>query len=459
MFDAVVRGGSVVSADHAAAADIAIQDGQIAAVLTPGQHVSTAQEYDASGCYVLPGAIDAHVHSRAPSRPDRETWASATQAAARGGITTIIEMPTSDPAASTPSVLRNRVRTGEEAAYVDFSLYAGGVTSDPTVAAELAAEGIVGYKILSHAAPAGREREFVGLCAVSNAELYESLSAIAPTGLPCAVHAEDESLLEQGVRAVKASGTGEALEHARSRPPYVEAASIATLLVLSEETGCRLHLPHVSSRWGLELGLDGKRKGLDVSIETCGHYLCFDESTLAELGGFAKVNPPLRTADDRTALWDAIRTRGIDNVASDHGPYLYEEKDKANIWDAQAGNPGLEAVASVVYDAAIRGEVSINEAVAVLAERPAERFGLGRKGRLHPGFDADIVILDPTRDWTFDWRDAYSNVRRNYKMYQGRQFRGAFTTVLSRGRLVYDGKTVVGSGGHGRYVTPDTSRH
>lgn len=454
MFDAVVRGGTIVSGAEARSGDLAIRDGRIAAVIAPGQPVEAREEHDATGCYVLPGAVDAHVHSRAPSRPDRETWQSATQAAARGGITTIIEMPTSDPAASTPAVLRNRVRTGEEGAYIDFALYAGGAAQDSRAAAELAAEGIVGYKILSHGAPAGREREFVGLCAVSNAELYGSLEAIAPTGLPCAVHAEDESLLEQRARRVRAAGTGAPLEHARSRPPYVEAASIATLLVLAEETGCRLHLPHVSSRWGLELAAAGKGRGVDVSIETCAHYLWFDESALAELGGFAKVNPPLRTAEDRAALWAGICDGTVDNVASDHGPYLYEEKDKANIWEAQAGNPGLEVLAPVVYDAALRGDISISQAVAVLSEGPAARFGLQRKGSLAPGRDADLVILDPQQGWTFDWQDSYSQVRRNYKLYQGRQFRGKLTTVLSRGQVVYDGTAVVGSAGHGRYTTP-----
>ncbi len=454
MFDAVVRRGSIVSAQETRPGDIAIKDGKIVAVLAPGTPVVAEHEYDATGCYVLPGAVDVHVHSRAPARPDRETWESATQAAARGGITTIVEMPTSDPAASTPAVLRNRVRTALQSAHVDFALYAGGVTGSARAAAELAAEGIVGFKILSHSPPPNREREFVGLCAVSNAQLYESLQAIAGTGLPCAVHAEDESLLEQGVERTRAGGTGHPLEHARSRPPYVEAVSIATLLILTEETGARLHLPHVSSAWGLRLALEGKSKGVDVSVETCPHYLCFDESKLAELGGFAKVNPPLRLAADREALWEGIRTGGVDNVASDHGPYLYEEKDKESIWEAQAGNPGLEAVASVVYDAAVRGGITFNQAAAVLAENPAERFGLSRKGRLAPGFDADLVIFDPDQKWTFDWRDAYSLVRRNYKMYQGREFHGKLRAVLSRGTLVYDGRKVVGSAGHGRYVTP-----
>ncbi len=121
MFDAVVRRGSIVSAQETRPGDIAIKDGKIVAVLAPGTPVVAEHEYDATGCYVLPGAVDVHVHSRAPARPDRETWESATQAAARGGITTIVEMPTSDPAASTPAVLRNRVRTALQSAHVDFA--------------------------------------------------------------------------------------------------------------------------------------------------------------------------------------------------------------------------------------------------------------------------------------------------------------------------------------------------
>lgn len=454
MFDSVIRGGRVVSGPETVTANVAIRDGKIASLLPANEPFEAETVYEAEDCLILPGIVDAHVHSRAPSRPDRETWGSATQAAARGGVTTIIEMPTSDPSASTPEVIRNRVRTGEAEAYVDFALYGAGASGDARKVQALADEGVVGFKILSHAAPLGRDREFTDMCVTSNAELFEGLEAIATTGLPCAVHAEDDSLLDMGLARMRAKPTRSPLDHARSRPPFVEAVSIATLLLLAAESRAKLHLPHVSSALGLKQALRAKGEGADVSIETCPHYLLFDESRLEQLGGFAKMNPPLRSGSDSAALWASIRDGGIDVVASDHAPYLYEEKESGDIFTAAAGLPGLEVIGAALYDRAARGEISFNDAASVLAEGPARVFGLAQKGKVAPGFDADIVIIDPRRSWVFDSHAALSKARESYRLYDGREFQGQITRVMSRGSVVAETGVVVGSSGHGNYVTP-----
>jgi allantoinase len=454
VFDSVIRGGRVVSGTDTVAANVAIRDGKVVALLVEHEPFEAQTVYDAEDCLVLPGVIDAHVHSRAPSRPDRETWASATQGAARGGVTTIIEMPTSDPSASTPDVIRNRVRTGEGEAYVDFALYGAGASGDEKKVRALADEGVVGYKILSHAAPPGRDSEFTDMCVTSNAELYEGLEAIATTGLPVAVHAEDDSLLNMGVARMRAKSERSPLDHARSRPPFVEAVSIATLLLLAEETGAKLHLPHVSSALGLKQALRAKSEGADITIETCPHFLLFDETKLEELRGFAKMNPPLRRASDCAALWESIREGGIDVVASDHAPYLYEEKEPSDIFTASAGITGLEVLGPALYDRAARGEISFNTAASVLSEGPARVFGLAEKGKVAPGFDADIVILDPRGRWTFDKHAALSKAKESYRLYDGREFQGQINRVISRGSVVAESGKVVGSSGHGKYITP-----
>jgi len=452
--DLLVTGGTIVTPDGTIDGALGVSDGRIVAIYPAGTSTPPASEVmDASGRLVLPGGIDAHVHTRAPARPDRETWESGTSAAARSGITTIIEMPMSNPPGSTAAVIRDRLASAEGSCHVDYAMYGGGGWQEERAILEQAEQGIVGYKILSHGPPPGREDEFVGLFAESNAELYGSLRQIAKTGLPAVVHAEDASLLHLVESEVRAAHKGDPRDHARARPVWVEEVSIATLLILARESGARLHLPHIGSEVALRTASEARRRGEAVTIETSPHYLSFEESLLEKHRGFAKMNPPLRTAADRDALWRAIAEGDVDIVASDHGPNLASEKQGDDIWSPNAGNPGIEALYPVLIDGAARGHTSWARVADVMAAGPARIFGLPGKGRLAPGYDADFVLCDPSAEWTFRKEECASNSRDSYVMYDGKQFQGAIETVVSRGRVVAaSGKA---TGPHrGRFITP-----
>ncbi len=383
------------------------------------------------------------------------TWATATQAAAAGGVTTILEMPSSEPPASTPDVIRRRRESGEQECYVDFALYGGGGSEDPDVIAGMAAEGVIGFKIITLGLPSGHKADLRGLYVPDNGALYRALKAIVQTGLPCAIHAEDNALVEARIAELKAAGRTDPLAHLESRPPFVEAAAVSTLLCLVEALGVRLHLPHTSSAWAMRLAGEGKRRGLPLTIETCPHYLLFDAWDMERVGVFAKINPPLRSPEDSLALWTAVRDGTVDTVGSDHGPYRPEEKAQSDIWLTPPGHPGVEVLGHSILGEALAGRISLSRAVEVLAEAPARIFGLApRKGRVAVGADADLVVYDPTEVWTFHKEEQFSLARDNYYLYDKRQFKGRIRRTIVRGQTVYADGSILGRPGHGRFVRP-----
>jgi allantoinase len=407
---------------------------------------------------VLPGLIDTHFHCRAPARPDRETWGSATKAAAAGGVTTFLEMPSSDPVASTPEIIRHRRESSIGQCYVDFGLYGGGASGDPDTIAGLADEGVIGFKVFMHSPPPGHGKGSQGLYTTSHAELFKALRTIVSSGggLPCAVHAEDDSILEALGAELRAAGRHDAMAHLESRPPFVEAAAVSTLLILAEELDLRLHLPHVSSAWAMRLARDAKRRGLPITIETCPHYLLCDAEDMQRLGSFAKINPPLRSADDVAALWDAVRDGTVDTIGSDHAPYRPDEKAEPDIWRTPAGHPGVEVLGHAVLSEALAGRVALPRAVELLSEAPARAFSLTpRKGHIAGGADADLVVYDPRRLWTFHRRDSFSLAADNYRLWDGKQFRGRVIRTLVRGQTVFLEGRIVGQAGHGRMIRPE----
>jgi allantoinase len=457
MLDVLLTQGKVVTAGVVTELDVGIQNGKIYATYGHGGAPEAKRTLNCQGSLILPGFIDTHFHCRAPARPDRETWASATKAAAAGGVTTILEMPSSTPVASTPEVIRCRRESSVGECYVDFGLYGGGASGDGEIIAGLVEEGVIGFKVFMHSPPPGHGSGSQGLYTTSNGELYKALRAISAAGgdLPCAVHAEDESLIETLTTELKAADRHDPLAHLESRPPFVEAAAVATLLVLAEELGLRLHLPHVSSGWAMRLAREAKRRAAKLSVETCPHYLLCDDKDMERLGSFAKINPPLRPAKDVAALWDALRDGTVDTVGSDHGPYRPEEKAEPDIWRTPAGHPGVEVLGHAMLSEALGGRIPLPRAVEVLAEAPARIFSLWpTKGCIAAGADADLVVYDPRIVWTFRKENSFSLAGDNYRLWHGRQFRGKVVRTLVRGETVYLDGQIVGKAGHGSMVRP-----
>ena len=457
MFDTLIVNGDVVTESGISPLDVALKDGKIAALVTRGTPLEAAEVIDAGGKLVLPGAIDIHFHCRAPAYPERGDFATETRAAAAGGVTTIFEMPISKPCCATGDIFRARKKLGQEQCYVNFALYAAPGLLDRAEISDMVSEGAIGFKIFMTGAPAGRDDEFEGLCLPEVPELYQALKLVAETGLVCAVHAENNQLLEWHTAQLQAAGRNDVPAHGESRPPHVEALAVATLLSLNETAGVNLHIAHLSSKETLEVFRRFKRSGSTASAETCPHYLFFTEADLERVGPYAKINPPLRQPEDQAALWEGLADGTLMAVTTDHSPFTVEEKERArtDIWRTPPGAPGVEELMLGMMDAALQGRMSINQAMALISTNGAKRFGIyPQKGVIAVGSDADLVLYDPAATTTIHTDMLFSKARECDKLFEGHTFRGKVLRTLVNGRTVFLNGQITGQPGWGQFVRP-----
>ena len=443
--------GAIVISDGAYPRDILIRDGRITALVEPGAS-EAAREIDARGLLAMPGMVDAHVHFNEPGRTDWEGWASGSRAAAAGGTTTVLDMPLN----SVPPVLDGasfdlKKEAAEKSSVVDFGLWGGLVDADPANLHDLAERGAVGVKAFlcdSGVAEFGALRE---------SDLVLALRAAADAGLLVALHCEDEALLREATARVRGEGKRDAAAWVRSRPPLVEVRAVAAACAAAREAGARIHIVHVSAVETLGAIGAARDMGTDVTVETCPHYLTFDEDDLARKGAALKSAPPIRDAPNRDSLWRALMQGKIDFVASDHSPCLRELKEPADMFAAWGGVAGAQSLLPAVFSGVAERAGDLLDvrkvagfAVWRLATRPAKRLGLWpRKGAIAQGSDADIILFDPEREWRLDAEGSYT---RGIDPYVGRSFRGKVVRTLVGGRTVYNERETVTNAARGRFI-------
>jgi allantoinase len=457
-YDLAIVGGTVVTGEGRRRADVAVQDGRIAAVREGGPPPRARRTVDASGLLVLPGIVDTHFHCRAPDRPDREDFDSGTEAAAASGVTTLLEMPISDPACATPEVLAARMALASRQARIDVGFYAAPGDLDAPRLHEMAAAGAVAFKVMMHGFPIGRESSFAGLAFTRDRDVYRALELVAETRLLLAVHTEDQDLIDMFEAREMAAGHNDPMAHARSRPDMAEAAAVARLGAMNEVVGARVHVVHLSSARALEYVRWFRSRGQAMTAETTPAYLFASEADIAAHGPFVKVNPPLRTPADQAALRQGLEDGAIDTIASDHAPFRGAEKEAGwhDIWAVGSGIPGVELTGRLLWHDALTGGCTLEQVVAWTSERPAALFGLAeRKGSIRVGADADLVLLDPRRDTVLGPATFRSRSADAIRHVLGTTCRGALVSVWSRGRLVAEEGRVVAEPGSGRVVVPD----
>lgn len=464
--DLVVVGGTLVSSTARSPLDLGVRDGRIVAVAPRGTLPVAHHTVDASGLFVVPGMVDTHFHCRAPDRPEREDFDSGTAAAAAGGVTTVLEMPITEPACTTPEVLAARMDLAARQARIDVGFYAAPGDLDPMRLSEMVAVGAVAFKVMMHDAPPGREGSFLGLAMPEDRELYLALEAIAATGKVLAVHAEHQALIdiheERERRAERAASGRDPLRHARSRPVVSEAAAVARIGSMNEEIGARLHIVHVSSGLAVDYIRWFRGRGHAMTAETTPAYLFLSEEDIRRYGPYVKVNPPLRPAGNHEQLWRGLADGTLDLIVSDHAPFLPAEKEEGwnDIWSAGSGIPGIELTGPLLWDRALGGEIALEDVVRWTSEAPAHLFGLDdRKGSLAIGQDADFVLLDPTATRRMSVADFVSRSGGSLRHMEGVELRGALRGVWSRGRhVVNEAGRVLGSAGQGGVLVPSSAR-
>jgi dihydroorotase len=443
--DLVIHNGTVVSPDAAFSASVAIKDGKIVAVGAADAMPSATEQLDAAGLHLLPGAIDVHVHFRDPGYPDKEDFATGTAAAAFGGVTTVFDMPNTIPPTGTAEILAQKHAIAAEAAHVDFGLY--GLLGEDTIAhvPELVAGGVIGFKLYMG-------NTFGNIPSPSTGAMLEAFEVVAETGKRISLHAETASIMARREARMVAAGRRDPLAHLAARPAVVAIEAVSRAAVLAEWTGARIHILHISSADELRPLAEAKRRGVDITGETCPHYLMLSADDYARFGGIIRVNPPVREAHNQEPLWRALADGTVDMIATDHAPHTPEEKTRNDIWSVDCGFPGVETQMPLMLTECAKGRFSICDYVRWSAFNPAKSWGLyPRKGAIAPGADADIAIVDLARRWTID--DAKIQSRSKISPWHGREVRGLPLHTLVRGRFVMRDRTLLpATRGWGRSV-------
>jgi len=416
---------------HLSDRDIFVDDGRFAAT-------GSGEEIDATALTILPGLIDVHVHFNEPGRTDWEGAATESRALAAGGGTCFFDMPlNSSPCTVDAAAFRAKQAALEAASVTDFALWGGIVPGNRSCLAELAELGVIGFKAFM--ADSGLP-EFPRS---DDRTLLQGMEEAARLGLPVAVHAETNEL-------VGGSGTT-VREFLDSRPVLAEVTAIRRACELAEETGAKLHIVHVSSGRGVMAALEARQRGVDVTIETCAHYLYFGADDMERLGAVLKCAPPLRDANDRKMLWRAVTRGDIDIVASDHSPAPPSMKEGTDFFRIWGGVAGVQSTLAVLLDMALPERVA-----ELTAANPAKRFGLARKGRIEAGFDADFTLVDLSAEHTVTRESLFQ--RHGFSPYIGATFRGVVRRTVVRGRTVFaDGKII--SEGGGRFIHAEPRIH
>jgi allantoinase len=454
MVDVIIRGGAVVTADGVHSADVAIEDGVIRAI---GSELGEArEEIDAHGLVVLPGMMDVHVHFNEPGRTGWEGAASGSRALAAGGGTAFFDMPlNSTPCTVTARDVELKRRALAASSIADFAIWGGLTPGSLTSMAEMAAQGVIGFKAFMCDS---------GLPEFPRADdrtLLDGMREAARLHLPVAVHAESQDAIatvaaQMRGRVPGAPANVQPFHHSirdflASRPVVAELEAIERALSIAEQTGVQLHIVHVSSGRGIAVAAAARARGVDVSIETCPHYLFFTEADLEQLGATAKCAPPLRSAGEQAALWRELLDGHVDIVASDHSPAEPALK-RGEFGAAWGGIAGVQSTLAVLVD---RGHhehgLTLERIAALVAATPARRFRVPGKGRLAEGFDADITLVRVNDSFRLDAVD----LRQRHRMspYVGASFRGRVTRTIRRGETIFaDGRITATT--NGRFLRP-----
>ncbi len=446
----VLKNGTVITPAGTRRADVGIHEGRIAAI---EPRLEARESLDAAGLLVLPGAVDPHVHLQMPAGSTRSSddWETGTRAAAHGGTTTVIDFVEPEPEEPLLAALAARRAEAEERAVIDYGLHMPLARADgPTLEAvpEVVAAGVTSFKTYT---------TYEGF-RLDDAALLAALSAVAAVGGLTLVHAESDAITRRETARLLAAGQRAPRYHPLSRPAVAEAEAAQRALALAEVAGAPVYIVHVSTARAAAALAAAQARGQEAYGETCPQYLLL---TAAEYGrpdfeGAKFVcSPPLRSAADGEALWQALGRGTLQTLGTDHCPFNYEgqkELGRDAFDQIPGGLPSIEARLALLYTFGVRaGRLSLERWVELCAGAPARLFGLyPRKGALQVGADADVVLFDPEKRVTLTQALLHEQV--DYTPYEGLELQGYPVTTLVHGKVIVHEEQFVGDGGGGRFL-------
>ncbi len=420
--------------------------GERIAAIGVGEPPPAAEVVDHAGKLIMPGLVDGHMHTG--SSIGFAGIEGSTRSAAAGGVTTVVDMPYDVPhSIHSRALLEEKIGWVERTAHVDVALYGtirkhGGLDA----IAALADGGISAFKLSTY------EYDAVRFPRIDHPTMVAAFGLIAKTGLPVAVHNEDQELVERLSADAQAAGNVSAIWHARTRPPLAESMADLEIFEIGLQTGAHVHIAHSSIARGFDLAAAFSAMGMTATGEACIQYLCMTEDDLVRLGGRGKCNPPFRTAAEVERMWEALLAGRVSNVSTDHAPWPADRKGDADIFKCGAGLTGLQSFAALMFTLLDERGLSPTIMAEHCARKPAVLHGLApRKGAIALGADADLLVLERAT-YRFDEATIQDRPEMRWSPYHGREMRARVAETVLRGRTIWDGGRVLGAPGDGRFV-------
>jgi allantoinase len=455
--DMVIKGGRIVRSDGTSEAGIAIQDGRIVGILANALLPEARQVIDARGKVVMPGVIDPHVHVREPGHVEREDWVTCTQAAAAGGVTTILDMPNNIPPVNSAETWLAKRELAQQKAIVDFALFGGAGDTNVHKLAEQAEVGAVGFKSFLWPYP-DRPDEFGGISISNDDALLDACEVIADLGLVLTVHAQSKPIVDHYTKKLLAGDLSNPLLHGVSKPILAETEANSRSILFAMETGVKLNIAHISGGTAAAPLKAARQEGYaHISGETCPRYLLLTEERLKEIGPHGKVNPPIRSQEEQDKLWVYVLDGTITTLGSDHTPHIPEHKEPGwqNILVAQDGSPAIQPGLAAMLTAVNHGRLDLLYLTELMSENVARLYGLyPQKGVIQVGSDADLVIVDMDKEMTIDRHKLYTKQKDVARLFEGWHAVGVPVMTILRGTVVMRDGEVTGEPGYGKLVRP-----
>lgn len=443
-WDHIIKNGNIVLNNTIEQGNIYIKDGLIEAISKHELQGNTRQVTDASGKYVLPGLIDTHIHSRDGGAVYKEDFSYSTTAAAIGGITTVFEMPNTNPSVNTRENFIKQKNNLESKANIDFGLW--GISLGDLNKAnlqELHDSGVIGIKYFWGYAVNKEDFQLVYnydpslknvMPPCDDGEVYDIFKSVAKTGNVLAIHAENSDLMHRLAENIEDTKGDDYDVFLSSRPQLAEILTVQTAIEFTRDLGTRLHILHVTTKRSVELIRQAQKEGLPVTAETCPHYLFLTNESYKEIGPVMKVFPLVKEKEDQDEIWKGIADGTISSVCSDHAPHTEEEKS-GDLWTMPAGMCGVETIVPLMLNAVNEGRLSLLKFSELLSSNPAKNFGIfPKKGSLAIGTDADITIIDMDKKWTIKREDLHS--KSKITAYDGFEITGKPVQTIVRGETI-----------------------
>ncbi|WP_413737067.1 allantoinase AllB [Sodalis sp. RH21] len=452
-YDVIIANGLVILEQGEVLTDVAIKNGKIAAI---GSALRGAERViDAAGLVVSPGMVDAHVHINEPGggiRNDWEGYVTGTRACAKGGVTTIIEMPLNQlPATVDKKTLEIKYAAGEGKLVIDVASHGGLVpyNLENNGIQEQSDCGVVGYKcFMATCGDPSIKGDFLN---VDDYSLYEGMRQIAKTGKILMIHAENAAITDRLEQIANKKGYVSLKSYVATHPVFAEVEAIRRAVLFAKMTGCPINFCHVSSPEAVEEVIKARGEGVNITCETCNQYLYFVTDELDEIGPLAKCSPPIRDKRAQDGLWRHVLAGNINFITSDHSPCPAKLKNKNNAFDAWGGIAGVQNDVDIFFDESVQKRgMPLTQFARLIATNPADRFALHTKGRIAIGKDADFTFIKPNSPYTL--RTEELEYRNKISAYVGRKIGARIVRTILRGETVYSLENGLTGSFPGRYI-------